>query len=213
MDQVTYNEFFKELNDESKKKLQKFDPAERVKWISYIHAAQKKAEQEAAVKAGEQRGFNRRILFWAIAMGAVIWVFLPGPTPEEIAAEAAEELAEKQAEMAEARGNLCLTWHKGTDWPSQRFFKQACGSDGLKQFSEWDGSHRETITWTESQLHNPSSFEHVETEVAGLDNPHQPEMVIHMTFRATNGFGAVITNKALVEVDKRTGKVLSGEII
>ena len=216
MDQIAYNEYLKELNEDSLKKLNSVKPGDRASIIEHIYNYQKDEEKfgKAEMARRERRNITivYRVFYCVVAVAVLFWVFSPGETPEEAASRLADEQAVKAAELAAIKRNACLSWRKGNDWPAQRFFRQACGSNGFKQFASSDGSHKQSVIWVESQLHNPDSFEHLETNVAGLENPHQTEMIIVMTFRATNGFGAVVKNKAHVEVDKRSGEVLGGEI-
>lgn len=71
------------------------------------------------------------------------------------------------------------------------------------QFSAWDGSHPGIVQSVKASMHNPKSFEHVETRYA-----ETPEgMKVQMRFRGTNGFGGVITSSVIAVVDEN-GNVL-----
>ena len=72
------------------------------------------------------------------------------------------------------------------------------------QFSNFDGSHRKVEAAVKSRLNNPSSYEHVNTQYTV--NPDA--ITVHSTYRAKNGFGAVVTSSAIAEVDA-AGNVLS----
>lgn len=74
------------------------------------------------------------------------------------------------------------------------------------QFSGYDGSHRKVEAAVKASMHNPDSYEHVETRYqAGTE-----AITVVTTFRGTNKFGAVVTNKAIATVDG-DGNVLSLE--
>lgn len=66
--------------------------------------------------------------------------------------------------------------------------------------SSWDGSNRELVNLVKSSMNDPKSFEHVETRFR--DNGDSLSLI--MTFRGTNGFGAIVTNKISADLDKRT---------
>lgn len=59
-------------------------------------------------------------------------------------------------------------------------------------FSDWDGSHQKTIDLVKLSMHNPNSFEHVETRHLITDK--NKNIVIIMQYRGTNLFGAIVTN-------------------
>lgn len=73
-----------------------------------------------------------------------------------------------------------------------------------KQFSGWDGSHRGVEAAIKSRMHNPGSYEHVETRYSVDDG----KVTIITTYRGTNGFGGTVTNRAIATVDPE-GNVLS----
>jgi hypothetical protein len=60
------------------------------------------------------------------------------------------------------------------------------------QFSAWDGSHRKLVEAVKKRMHNPRSFEHVETRYGVVGD----ELVVTMEFRGTNAFGGVVRNTA-----------------
>lgn len=65
------------------------------------------------------------------------------------------------------------------------------------QFSGWDGSHRTLERLIKANMHNPDSYEHVET-VYGDRGDH---LMVKTTYRGTNGFGAIVTNSITAKVD------------
>ena len=67
------------------------------------------------------------------------------------------------------------------------------------QFSAWDGSHDRTVKYVKEQMHNPKSFEHVETGYT--DYAEKGFRIIDMKYRGTNLYGGVVTPKIWVKVD------------
>ena len=67
------------------------------------------------------------------------------------------------------------------------------------QFSFWDGSHTNLVAFVKERMHNPKSFEHVETTFAdgGIDYG----VIVTMRYRGTNTFGAIVTNSITARVD------------
>ncbi|REF69741.1 MULTISPECIES: hypothetical protein [Paracoccus] len=73
---------------------------------------------------------------------------------------------------------------------------------GFHCLSGWDGSHRGLVTQVKERLHDPHSFEHDKTQTW----PVQPDgrNQILMTYRAKNGFGALMLGKAVGSFDNET---------
>ncbi len=67
-------------------------------------------------------------------------------------------------------------------------------------FSGWNGENKELVTAVKSGMHDPKSFEHVETRY----NDDGDSFGMLMTFRGTNGFGAVVTQQVTADIDKQT---------
>jgi len=67
------------------------------------------------------------------------------------------------------------------------------------QFSTWDGTHAALTEAVRRVMHNPRSFRHVETVYWDM----QDHLVVRMTFRGTNQFGAIVTQvvRAWVSLD------------
>lgn len=63
----------------------------------------------------------------------------------------------------------------------------------ISHFSPLDGSNYEFIDAVKNQMHNPNSFEHIETRYKESDSS---DLILVMKFRGTNGFGGVVTNTA-----------------
>lgn len=60
------------------------------------------------------------------------------------------------------------------------------------QFSGWDGEHRRLSKHIEKNLKNPDSYEHVKTLYVDKGD----HLLLETTYRGTNSFGAIVTNKA-----------------
>ncbi|MDI4482807.1 hypothetical protein E6P74_05630 [Moraxella lacunata] len=67
-------------------------------------------------------------------------------------------------------------------------------------FSQWDGSNRELVEKVKQGMHDPSSFEHVETRFGDKGKTYR----IMMTFRGKNAFNAVVTQSVTATLDKET---------
>jgi len=71
-----------------------------------------------------------------------------------------------------------------------------------KEFREsfgHDGRHRILAAFVKRRLHNPDSFEHVNTKVIEDGENY----IVRMTYRAENGFGAIRTDTTAVKVNDR----------
>lgn len=60
-----------------------------------------------------------------------------------------------------------------------------------RQFSSLDGSHKLLTQMITKDLHDPDSYEHVETLYWQIDNT----LVVHSKYRANNAFGAKVLNQ------------------
>ena len=77
--------------------------------------------------------------------------------------------------------------------------KDKLDEDFKFQFSVWNGSHRNTVEYVKERMHNPKSFEHVETRY--IDYAEKGYRVIQMNYRGTNLYNAIVTNSIWVKVD------------
>lgn len=66
-----------------------------------------------------------------------------------------------------------------------------------KQFSSWDGSHRNLEKLIKQNMNDPDSYEHVETKYWDMDD----HLVVMTTFRGKNAFGGVVKNFIKAKVD------------
>ncbi|MGV2844216.1 hypothetical protein ACE1OG_10125 [Aeromonas hydrophila] len=65
------------------------------------------------------------------------------------------------------------------------------------QFSPWDGSHRTLERAIQKSMNDPDSYEHVETTYRDLGD----SLIVSTTFRGKNGFGGVVKNTVVAQVD------------
>ncbi len=65
------------------------------------------------------------------------------------------------------------------------------------QFSPWDGSHRTLESAIQKSMNDPDSYEHVETTYRDLGD----SLIVSTTFRGKNGFGGVVKNTVVAQVD------------
>ncbi|MBD3339395.1 MAG: hypothetical protein GF353_09820 [Candidatus Lokiarchaeota archaeon] len=72
-----------------------------------------------------------------------------------------------------------------------------------KHFSAWDGSHRGLTAYIKKSMHDPSSYEHVETVYWDRGD----HLIVKTTFRGKNAFGGVVKNWIQAKVD------LNGNVI
>lgn len=66
-----------------------------------------------------------------------------------------------------------------------------------KQFSSWDGSHRNLEQSIKNSMNDPDSYEHVETKYIDKGS----HLVVVTTFRGRNSFGGKVINKVTAKVD------------
>lgn len=111
---------------------------------------------------------------------------------------------------------VAVLWGRSSDAPRRQFkpvvsrpTSTPSKQDRLKsQFSTWDGSHRNVVKKVKTSLHNPDSFEHVETTYVEKED----YLLVKMVFRGTNLFNAVVTNTCYAKVSL-DGEVLDIEFV
>ena len=99
---------------------------------------------------------------------------------------------ERKAERAEREAKAKATALK-------RAAEAKLKEDFKLQFSVWNGSHNKTVKYVKERMHNPKSFKHVETSY--MDYAEKGFRIIHMKYRGTNLYNAVVTNSIWVKVD------------
>ncbi|MEX2411679.1 MAG: hypothetical protein WD607_10000 [Candidatus Paceibacterota bacterium] len=72
------------------------------------------------------------------------------------------------------------------------------------QFSAWDGSHRKLEKYIKENMHDPDSYEHVETRYSDNDN----YLYVITTFRGNNAFGGKVKNSVSARVSIENGDIL-----
>ncbi|MFA6941684.1 MAG: hypothetical protein WCQ54_12025 [Clostridiaceae bacterium] len=97
-------------------------------------------------------------------------------------------LAEKAAENKKALAEKAAADYK--EWISN-------------QFSAWDGSHIYLVKLVKENLNDPSSFKHVNTVYWDKGN----YLIVKMTYRANNAFGALILQNVTAKSDYKTDTI------
>ncbi|MFB2853507.1 DUF4875 domain-containing protein [Aeromonas allosaccharophila] len=110
-------------------------------------------------------------------------IMLPAPGIDYVGVNPYESEQDKQAEKDKA------------------FAKKAVIEARIKklesQFSAWDGSHRTLERAIKKSMNDPDSYEHVETTYRDLGD----SLIVSTTFRGKNGFGGVVKNTVVAQVD------------
>lgn len=94
--------------------------------------------------------------------------------------------------------------------PEQKKMMEEIAAEKARQekiqslFSAWDGSLTTLKTLVKNNLHNPKSFEHVETRYADKGD----HLIVVMQYRGENAFGAIRLASVTAKVDATTGTVL-----
>lgn len=98
--------------------------------------------------------------------------------------------------------DISFVSNKSTDQVLFAGFGRSAATDYLserqrrveKQFSAYDGSHRNLKIAVKETMNDPDSFEHVRTEY----NDRGDHLVVKMTFRGANAFGGKVINNITV---------------
>lgn len=77
-----------------------------------------------------------------------------------------------------------------------------------RQFSVWDGSHRNLEKTIKNGLNDPNSYEHVETRYRVQND----SVIIYTTFRGSNAFGGILT-KQVMGISDMEGNILKAEYL
>lgn len=72
------------------------------------------------------------------------------------------------------------------------------------QFSAWDGSHRKLEKYIKENMHDPDSYEHVETRYSDRGD----YLYVITTFRGNNAFGGKVKNSVSARVSLDNGDIL-----
>ncbi|MFC0445353.1 hypothetical protein ACFOD1_07535 [Pseudidiomarina halophila] len=65
-----------------------------------------------------------------------------------------------------------------------------------KQFSAWDGAHYGLEKVIKKAMHNPDSYEHVETKFGDRGD----HLIVQTVYRGSNAFGGIVTNSVTAKV-------------
>ena len=68
-------------------------------------------------------------------------------------------------------------------------------------FSAWDSHHRGLVKYIKNTMHDPSSFEHNKTSYEDKGD----HLIVGMSFRGKNAFGAIILKKVIARCDYEGG--------
>lgn len=71
------------------------------------------------------------------------------------------------------------------------------------QFSVWDGSNRNLVDLVKEHLNDPKSFDHEKTTYKDMKD----HLIIKMTYRAKNAFGALILQNVTAKADYKTNVI------
>lgn len=154
------------------------------------------------------------LFVFAIATGILVYVFVPEEELERIGQEQEKQRQERDAKkqkIMEQEQEIKVLQEKVEKLesippkPPEPSPEEKLFSEFKLQFSRWDGSHKKTVEYIKERMHNPKSFEHVETTY--LDLSKLGYRIIEMKYRGTNAFSAIVTNATRVKVD------LDGNII
>ncbi|WP_434525086.1 hypothetical protein [Photorhabdus asymbiotica] len=77
----------------------------------------------------------------------------------------------------------------------------------MSKFSGWDGSYRPLEKIIKENMHDESTYKHVETTYRLIldKNPHA---VIETTFRGSNAYGGIVKQTISANVDIKTGQII-----
>lgn len=115
---------------------------------------------------------NLLIIGSVIAVLALIGTIVGDPKEDAGKKQPADTLSQKQKDSVERRALI------------------------ESAFSGWDGSQKNLVELVKKNMHNPKSFEHVETRFFDLGDS---TIVVTMTYRGTNAYGGVVTNSIKAE--------------
>ena len=149
-------------------------------------------EDRAAVEAGFQDAPDQRAAAEAGFTDPDEWA------PARARLEAEEEERERQEAAAAAERER---QEAAAAAERERQEKQAKLEERRKGFhclSAWDGSHSDFKRAVKEMMRNPSSFEHIETRIAPVNDEGNHSLI--MTYRAENGFGGMNTGQALATI-------------
>jgi hypothetical protein len=107
---------------------------------------------------------------------------------------AAGDLLCKKSNPSDCRLADGITARKTADRPSETPSRT---KQLEAQFHSWDGSHINLERFVKKTMHNPRSYEHVETRYSDKGD----HLVVVTKFRGTNAFGGVVMDSMGAKVD------------
>ncbi|WP_204230881.1 PH domain-containing protein [Aeromonas salmonicida] len=110
-------------------------------------------------------------------------IMLPAPGIDYVGVNPYESEQDKQVETDKAFAKKALIEARAKKLESQ--------------FSPWDGSHRALERAIKKSMNDPDSYEHVKTTYNDLGD----SLIVSTTFRGKNGFGGVVKNTVVAQVD------------
>lgn len=140
----------------------------------WMHPSQSERRPTLGNKIETWREHPKRIFFSCVATAACISLFF----------------------VLHAVGPIDLTPKDSPSSTSQTIKTPTKADKIKKQFNAWNGSHIALVRYVKSQMNNPSSYEHVSTKYAELDNGN---LQIVMTYRGENAFWALIKQTVTAE--------------
>lgn len=99
--------------------------------------------------------------------------------------------------------NIISDYEKDKKLHPEKYSPKISDQQAKNLLSSWNGSLPTLVDYVKKSMHNPKSFEHVET---GISNKGT-YLKVKMIYRGTNGFGAIITESIIAKVDGN-GKIL-----
>ena len=97
---------------------------------------------------------------------------------------------------------------EGVCWAPPRTQDNSRQSDEA-HFSKLDGSHKELVRRVKEALHDPRSFEHVDTRYTdNTATATTTDLIVWMDYRAKNALGALVLGQVIAVVDRNNGRVL-----
>lgn len=122
----------------------------------------------------------------------------------DLQAAADKALAEKAAADKKAAEEKALAEKAAADKKAAAEKAAADYKEWINnQFSAWDGSHIYLVKLVKENLNDPSSFKHVKTVYWDKGN----YLIVKMTYRAKNAFGALILQNVTAKSDYKTDTI------
>jgi len=112
-------------------------------------------------------------------------------------AKADKKIADKKIADKKIADAKAIQDKKNAPWKAYRAWVDA-------QFSLWDGSHKGLVDLVKQNLNDKKSFEHDKTTYIDKGT----YLIVKMTYRAKNGFGALILQNVTAKADYKTNQII-----